>query len=132
RILEGRPEFRTKRGFARPERTRTLDGPEVRLPRARRRHYVARDAPPSSATPLRTSMARTLFAKAFSRTPLPTVPTTKPIKRPLRFLPSRTTSTSMSVIPSGLRVKLYVWPELPPHALESVVLRTTWLGSDQS
>jgi hypothetical protein len=38
----------------------------------------------------------------------------------------------MSVVPSGLRVKVYVWPESPPHAFESVVVRTTRSGSDQS
>ena len=29
------------------------------------------------------------------------VPTTRPSAHPLRFLPSRTTTTSMSVVPSG-------------------------------
>src|SRR5579859_2079215 len=35
----------------------------------------------------RASMALTLFTNAFSRTPLPIVPTTKPSRSPLRFLP---------------------------------------------
>ena len=52
------------------------------------------------------SMALTEFSNALSRTPLPTVPSTKPSSRPLKFLPSRTTTTSMSVVPSSLRVKL--------------------------
>src|SRR5215469_384902 len=54
----------------------------------------------------RASMALTEFTNAFSKTPLPTVPTTKPSNHPLRFLPSRTTVTSMSVLPSARRVKL--------------------------
>ena len=37
------------------------------------------------------------FLNAFSKTPLPMVPSTKPSTRPLRFFPSRTTTTSMSV-----------------------------------
>src|SRR5882724_8799068 len=68
--------------------------------------YVARDAPPPFATPFRASIALTLPAKAFSRTPLPTVASTRPRNRPLRFLPSRTTTRSMSVAPLGRRVKL--------------------------
>jgi Cytochrome P460 len=31
----------------------------------------------------------------------------------------------MSVVPSGWRVKVYVWPDAPPHRLEPVVVRTT-------
>jgi len=40
------------------------------------------------------SRALTLFKNAFSKTLLPMVPGTKPSSHPLRFLPSRTTSTS--------------------------------------
>jgi len=50
---------------------------------------------------LRTSMALTEFSNALSKTRLPMVPSTKPSTRPLRFLPSRTTTTSMSVVPLG-------------------------------
>ena len=46
-------------------------------------------------------MALTESSNAFSRTRLPMVPTTKPSIHPLRFLPSRTTTTSMSVVPLG-------------------------------
>ena len=42
--------------------------------------------------PFRASMALTEFSNAFSRTPLPMVPSTRPSSRPLRFLPSRTTT----------------------------------------
>jgi hypothetical protein len=41
-------------------------------------------------------MALTEFSNAFFKTPVPMVPSTKPSSRPLRFLPSRTTTTSMS------------------------------------
>src|SRR5215831_2281164 len=40
-------------------------------------------------------MALTEFSNAFSKTRLPMVPSTTPSSRPLRFLPSRTTTTSM-------------------------------------
>src|SRR5262249_29408150 len=56
--------------------------------------------------PFRTSMALTESSNALSRTRLPMVPSTKPSARPLRFLPSRTTTTSMSVVPSRWRVKV--------------------------
>lgn len=46
-------------------------------------------------------MALTVFLNAFSKTPLPMVPSTSPSTRPLRFLPSRTTTASRSVVPSG-------------------------------
>ncbi|MDT7811365.1 MAG: hypothetical protein QOH35_464 [Acidobacteriaceae bacterium] len=49
----------------------------------------------SFAAPFRASMALTLFTNAFSKTPWPMVLSTKPSSRPLRFLPSRTTTTSM-------------------------------------
>jgi hypothetical protein len=70
--------------------------------------YPAHDVPAAMplAAALRASMAFTEFTNAFSKTLLPMVPTTKPSIHPLRFLPSRTTTTSMSVLPSGLRVKL--------------------------
>ena len=55
---------------------------------------------------LRASMALTLFSNAFLRTPLPTVPSTSPSIHPLRFFPSRTTTASKSVVPSGRRVKV--------------------------
>ena len=60
----------------------------------------------SFAAPYRVSRALTLFTNAFSNTPLPMLPSTKPSKCPLKFLPSRTTVTSMSVIPSRRRVKV--------------------------
>src|SRR5260370_30404325 len=46
-------------------------------------------------------MALTEFSNAFFKTPVPMVPSTKPSSRPLRFLPSRTTTTSMPVKLSG-------------------------------
>src|SRR5215469_9863261 len=88
----------------------------------------AHDDRPALAPPFLASMALTEFSNAFFKTPAPMVPSTTPSSRPLRFLPSRTTTTSMSVKPSGRRVKVYVWPDAPPHVLESVVVRTTWLG----
>ena len=63
-------------------------------------------APTSLAVPYRTSMALTEFLNAFSKTPFPIVPTTKPTSHPLRFLPSRTVTRSISVKPSGRRVKV--------------------------
>jgi len=66
----------------------------------------AHDAPAALAGLVLDSMASTEFWNAFSRTPLPIVPSTKPRRRPLRFLPSRTTTTSMSVVPLGFRVKV--------------------------
>src|SRR5258706_9276683 len=64
---------------------------------------IAHDALPF---PFLASMALMVFAKAFSKTPLPMVPTTNPSSRPLRFLPSRTTTTLTSVVPSGRRVNV--------------------------
>ena len=55
----------------------------------------------SIATPFRASMALTLAINAFSKTLPPIVPSTRLSRRPLRFLPSRMTTTSMSVVPSG-------------------------------
>jgi hypothetical protein len=55
---------------------------------------------------LRASMALTVFASAFASTRLPTIPTTRPSRRPLRLLPSRTTTTSTSVVPLGRRVRV--------------------------
>jgi hypothetical protein len=66
-------------------------------------HHAARS---SSAAPFRASMALTLFRNALSKTRLPMVLSTKPSSRPLRFLPSRTTITSMSVLPSGRGAKV--------------------------
>jgi len=57
-------------------------------------------------SPLRASTAFTVFASALARWPLPTVPMTAPSTRPFRFLPSRTTSASRSVVPSRLRLKV--------------------------
>lgn len=54
-----------------------------------------------SAALFRASMALTEFWNALSKTRLPMVPSTKPSPHPLRFLPSRTTTTSMSVVPLG-------------------------------
>src|SRR6266403_4488870 len=71
----------------------------------RRYDYPAHDERAAVAPPFRASIALTEFLNAFSKTPLPMVPSTKPSSRPLRFLPSRTTATSMSVKPSGRRVK---------------------------
>ena len=58
------------------------------------------------AAPFRASIALTEFSNAFFKTLLPIVPSTTPSTRPLRFLPSRTTTTSISVVPSGRRVKV--------------------------
>ena len=69
-------------------------------------HYPAHDERASLAAPFRASIARTEFSNAFAKTPLPTVSRTRPRNRPLRFLPSRMTTTSMSVKPSGRRVKV--------------------------
>ncbi len=55
---------------------------------------------------LRASIALMLLSNALLRTPLPTVPRTNPRIRPLAFLPSRTMTTSTSVIPSGSRVSV--------------------------
>jgi len=55
---------------------------------------------------LRTSIALTEFSNAVSKTRLPRLPSSKPSTHPLRFLPSRTTTTSMPVVPSGRRVKV--------------------------
>jgi hypothetical protein len=49
----------------------------------------------------RASMALTEFLNAFSKTFRPMVLSTRPSSRPLRFLPSRTTMTSMLVVPLG-------------------------------
>jgi hypothetical protein len=54
----------------------------------------------------RASIAFTLFANAFSKRPFPTVPSTKPSTRPIAFLPSRITTASTSVVPSGFRVNV--------------------------
>jgi len=64
------------------------------------------DARASLASLVRASMALTEFTNAFSKTPLPMVPSTKPSTHPLRFLPSRTTTRSMSVMLSDRRVKV--------------------------
>jgi hypothetical protein len=56
----------------------------------------------SLAASFRASITLTEFSNAFSKTFLPMVLSTKPSTRPLRFLPSRTT-TSMSVVPLGWR-----------------------------
>jgi hypothetical protein len=49
-------------------------------------------APPAFVAFLRASMALTLFTNAFSSFPLPTVRKTSSKNRPLKFLPSRTTT----------------------------------------
>ena len=72
----------------------------------RRHGCPAHDELAPLAAPFRASMALTEFANAFSKTPLPIVPSTMPSSHPLRFLPSRTTTTSMPVKPSGRRVKV--------------------------
>src|SRR5262245_11398428 len=79
---------------------------------------------------LRASIALPVLAKALASFPFPTLPTTTPSSRPLRFLPSRTTTASTSVRPSARRVNVYVCPEWPPQMLESVVVITTRFGSD--
>src|SRR5215469_15999991 len=58
-------------------------------------------ARPSRSAPFRASMALTLLTNAFSRTLLPIVLSTKPSIFPLRFLPSRMTLRSISVVPSA-------------------------------
>ena len=70
------------------------------------RGYPAKDGTPFCAAPFRASMALTEFASPFSKTPLPMVLSTKPSIRPFKFLPSRMTIASMSVVPSGFRLKL--------------------------
>src|SRR6185437_14398498 len=70
----------------------------------------------------RASMALTVVASALPRTRLPPVVSRISSSRPLRFLPSRTTTTSTSVVPSGRGVRVYVCPERRPHRLESVVV----------
>src|SRR3954470_15321653 len=82
----------------------------------------------ASRATLRASTALTESANALANTRLPTVPRTRPRNRPLRFLPSRTTTYSMSVVPSGRRANRYVWPERPPQVLESIVRATTRSG----
>ena len=46
----------------------------------------------SVGTVVPASIALTLFANAVSRRPFPTLPSASPRNRPLRFLPSRTTT----------------------------------------
>jgi hypothetical protein len=43
---------------------------------------------------------------AYDNCPLPTIPRNAPSNRPLKFLPSRTITTSTSVVPLGCRVKV--------------------------
>jgi len=52
---------------------------------------------------LRAWIALTELTNALETTRLPTVPSTTPRDRPLRFFPSRTTTWSISVVPSGRR-----------------------------
>src|SRR5262249_7159512 len=73
-------------------------GQDRRLPP---QDYAAFDAGPTVAAPFRASMALTEFSNAVSKTRLPIVLSTKPSNRPLRFLPSRTMTASMSVMPLG-------------------------------
>src|SRR5262249_2401641 len=54
-----------------------------------------------STLPFRASTALTEFANPRSKMRLPMVLNTKPSTRPLRFLPSRTTTSSISVVPLG-------------------------------
>src|SRR5262249_27625131 len=54
----------------------------------------------------RVSIAWTVLSNAFASTPLPMVPSTKPSTYPFTFLPSRITTASRSVFPSGRRVKV--------------------------
>jgi hypothetical protein len=62
--------------------------------------------PAAFAPSFRASMALTVFASAPPRTRSPKIPSTNPSTRPLMFLPSRTTTASRSVVPSGRRVKV--------------------------
>ena len=82
-------------------------------------------------TLFRSSIALTEFLNAFSKIPLPMVPTTKPSSRP-EVLPSRTTTTSMSGVPVGVTREVVGVADAPPHRLELVVVRTTRLGSGRS
>ena len=119
-------------------RRRPMSGsPQAVLAPSCSEDYLASDAPPSRfrallswsfgsaghggygssavlALSFRASMALTVSASAFSRRLLPMVPSTKPSTRPLRFLPSRTTTASKSVVPLGCRVNVYVLPERLP------------------
>src|SRR5262249_51236389 len=54
----------------------------------------------------RASTALTVFLSAPPRTRLPKTVSTAPSARPLRVLPSRTTTTSSSVVPSGCGVNV--------------------------
>src|SRR3569833_2363017 len=60
-----------------------------RFPRPRRRSPDRPDHPATTSSP-RASMALPVFFKALRSTPLPTDPSSVPVRRPLRFLPSRT------------------------------------------
>ena len=54
----------------------------------------------------RASIALTDLLNAAFKTPLLMVPSTRPSIRPFRFLPSRTTTKSMMVVPSDCRDRL--------------------------
>jgi CheY-like chemotaxis protein len=66
----------------------------------------ARPRAHARAPSLRASIALTVFPNAGPSTRLPKVPSTTPRSRPLTFLPSRTTTTSTSVVPSGFRLNV--------------------------
>jgi hypothetical protein len=53
----------------------------------------------SVTAPFRASIALTEFSNAIFKTPLPMVLSTNPSIRPLRFLPSRIVTKSISVMP---------------------------------
>jgi hypothetical protein len=61
---------------------------------------------PAVVWSFRASMALAVFASALARTRLPPVVSRIASRRPLRFLPSRTTTTSTSVVPSGRGVRV--------------------------
>ncbi len=58
------------------------------------------------ALSFRASMALTVFASVLPRKRLPMIRTASSSTRPFTFLPSRTTTTSTSVVPLGCRVKV--------------------------
>ena len=60
-------------------------------------------------------MALTEFSNAFSKTHLPMVPSTRPSSFTVRFLPSRMTTTSMSVVPLADGRRCRCDPRATPH-----------------
>jgi hypothetical protein len=95
----------------------------------RSQEAVVRDAPPLLDTPFRSSMALTEPANAFSRTPLPTVPNTKPRKQdPQGALRQRCRRRLVARIARlhlrlGSRLSVLVELRVPPARRRGVLLR---------